>query len=252
MSGTPWTRDEVLIALNLYCRTPFGRLHARNPDIVRVSAALGRTPSALAMKCCNLAAFDPSLRERGIVGLQKTSQLDAQVWSEFTADPETVGFQSELQAADVLGQPVQQVETVTWEDVQGLDREAVTRVRVNQAFFRSLVISGYNEKCAVCKLPIRRLLIASHIIPWSVDTSLRMNPRNGICLCALHDRAFDSGFLAISEKYTIELSKSLDPHREHAVVQENFVRHEGKEIHLPDRWLPDPRLLARHRQLVFA
>src|SRR5665647_2819139 len=58
-------------------------------------------------------------------------------------------------------------------------------------FFRSLILSVYNEQCAICNMPVRRLLVASHIVPWSVDPSQRMNPRNGICLCSLHDRAFD-------------------------------------------------------------
>jgi putative restriction endonuclease len=79
MTRRDWTREEVLVAFNLYCRTPFGRLHARNPEIVRIANQLGRTPSALAMKCCNLASFDPVLRERGIKGLSKTSALDSEI-----------------------------------------------------------------------------------------------------------------------------------------------------------------------------
>jgi len=73
MAGQAWTRAETLVAFNVYCRTPFGRLHARNPEIVEVAKALGRTPDSLAMKCCNLAAFDSALQERGIKGLSKAS-----------------------------------------------------------------------------------------------------------------------------------------------------------------------------------
>lgn len=250
-SGSRWTRDEVLVALNLYCRTPFGRLHARNPEIIRIASALGRTPSALAMKCCNLAAFDPSLQSRGVAGLRKASKIDRLVWEEFAAHPEQVGFESETRVADAMDQPLRQVEHVTWEDVHGLDRQAVTKVRVNQDFFRSLVLTGYNERCAICTLPLKRLLVASHIVPWSVDTSLRMNPQNGICLCSLHDRAFDCGILGINAGYTIEVSKSLERHRATAIVHESLARYEGKEINLPDRWCPDPVLLERHRKLVF-
>ena len=55
-----WTRDELLVAFNLYCKTPFGRLHQRNPEIIRLASALGRTPSALAMKLVNFASLDPA------------------------------------------------------------------------------------------------------------------------------------------------------------------------------------------------
>ena len=45
MAGKLWTRDETLVAFNLYCRTPFGRLHARNQEIIELASALGRTPT---------------------------------------------------------------------------------------------------------------------------------------------------------------------------------------------------------------
>jgi hypothetical protein len=51
-----WTRDQQLIALRLYMRLPFGKLHGRNPDIISLAARIGRTPNALAMKACNFAA----------------------------------------------------------------------------------------------------------------------------------------------------------------------------------------------------
>jgi hypothetical protein len=53
-----WTRDQLLIALRLYIRLPFGRLHGKNPEIVHVARAIGRTSGALAMKACNFASLD--------------------------------------------------------------------------------------------------------------------------------------------------------------------------------------------------
>jgi putative restriction endonuclease len=44
MERIGWTRDQLLIALRLYMRTPFGKLHGRNPEIVSLAAAIGRTP----------------------------------------------------------------------------------------------------------------------------------------------------------------------------------------------------------------
>src|SRR5438874_8588923 len=95
MSIQRWNRDETLVAFNIYCRMPFGRLHGRNPEIIETAKAMGRTPNALAMKCCNLAALDPVLAARGIKGLSKGSKLDQEVWEDFNQRPEEIAFQSE-------------------------------------------------------------------------------------------------------------------------------------------------------------
>ena len=90
-----WTRDETLIAFRLYCRTPFGKLHQTNPEIIDLSERLGRTPSAVGMKACNFASLDPKQRQRGIRPLSNTSTLDEQLWAEFQANPEAIAAEAE-------------------------------------------------------------------------------------------------------------------------------------------------------------
>lgn len=250
MARKPWTRDETLAAFNLYCRTPFGRLHARNPDIIGLAEALGRTPGAVAMKCCNLASYDPALQARGIKGLSKASRLDAEVWSQFQADPESVGYESELAFARLERISPRTSDSVEWEDIQGLDRTVLTKVRVNQHLFRSIILAGYRSECAVCKLPISALLVASHIVPWSADKSLRMNPRNGICLCAIHDRAFDVGILQINASYCVSIDSGLGRAAKSPAVGRFLLAYSGRRIALPDRWHPAPELLEQHARLV--
>jgi putative restriction endonuclease len=250
MPRRTWTRAETLVAFNLYCRTPFGKLHARNPEIIEVANALGRTPGAVAMKCCNLAALDVALSERGISGLSKTSRLDEAIWQDFERDPETIAFEAEVAYADAMQRDLRSTEQVEWEDVRGLDKTVVTKVRVNQHFFRSVVLSGYQSCCAICALPFPSLLVAAHIVPWSVDKSQRMNPRNGICLCAIHDRSFDKGLIFINCDYTISLHSDVALVSDLPSVEANFTRFQGCTLRLPDRWRPDPELLERHLQLV--
>jgi predicted restriction endonuclease len=72
----------------------------------------------------------------------------------------------------------------------GLERERMVRVRVNQHFFRAAILSAYDYKWCVTGLAVPELLVASHIVPWARDTKQRMNPRKGLYLNALHDRAF--------------------------------------------------------------
>ena len=53
-----WTRDELLVAFNLYHKLTFGQLHARNHAIMDVAKRMERGPSSLAMKL----TFDDNLR----------------------------------------------------------------------------------------------------------------------------------------------------------------------------------------------
>ena len=82
-SGTRWTRDELLVALNIYHKLSFGQLHARQPVVVDIARYLGRTSGSVAMKLCNFASLDATLHLRGIKGLAGASALDRSVWHEF-------------------------------------------------------------------------------------------------------------------------------------------------------------------------
>jgi hypothetical protein len=62
MALRDWTRDELIVAFNLYCKLPFGRLHAKDLRVRELAAALGRTPGPVATKLVNLAALDPTRR----------------------------------------------------------------------------------------------------------------------------------------------------------------------------------------------
>lgn len=130
------------------------------------------------------------------------------------------------------------------------ETQAQRRVRVTQHLFRDMVLSGYACKCSVCTLPIRQLLVASHIVGWAADAANRMNPRNGICLCALHDRAFDAGILDVDEQYVIRITDHVRLDRNNPAVKTMLHRFNGERIKLPDRWLPDPELLTKRRQLL--
>lgn len=258
-NSTNWTREETLAAFNLYCRTPFGRLHSRNPEIIAVAERIGRTPGAVAMKCCNIASLDTDIPQKG---LGKASQIEKIIWQEFATEPEEVGFQS-AQAYDKLfaeaDKPVasQVVETPPtdeaifplWEDLTGKDKAVLVKVRTNQHLFRSLVLTSYREACAVCSLPIKPLLVASHIVPWSVNAALRMNPHNGLCLCTLHDKAFDTGLMVISDDYTVSFTAKLSSFRDDTSVQNALTQYEGNTLRLPERWLPLPAFLVQHRQM---
>ena len=69
-----WSRDELIIAFNLYCKIPFGKIDQRNPVVIALANALGRTPASLSWKLANFARLDPALQSRGIKGASHGSK----------------------------------------------------------------------------------------------------------------------------------------------------------------------------------
>lgn len=253
MPSNKWSREELILAFNLYCKIPFGTIHIHNPKIISLAKILGRTPSAVSWKLANFARLDPSLQNRNIAGASHGSKLDVEVWEEFNHDWEKLGFESEKLLAERIGKRVEVVTDIETFDLPkaGKERDAVVKVRVNQSFFRKAVLAAYDFKCCVTGLGIPELLNASHIIPWSKDEINRVNPRNGLCLNAIHDRAFDRGLLTITPEFKIKISKSIKRNIVDSAVQDFLLRYDGSEIKLPTRFLPDTKFLKYHNKNVF-
>ncbi len=70
-------------------------------------------------------------------------------------------------------------------------------VRIGRSLWRAAVLSNFGQKCCICHIDVRELLDAAHIKSWSKAPKSRLDPRNGLCLCALHHRAFDKRFIRI-------------------------------------------------------
>jgi putative restriction endonuclease len=204
-----WSRDELLVAFRLYCRTPFGKLHQRNPDIIELAQLLGRTPSAVAMKACNFASLDPVQRARNISALGNVSQADRELWKSFEQNSESVAAEAEA-AYGRLGSQRAETEDQDWEMPQGpTEVERTVRTRRVQGFFRAAVLASYEFRCALSGIALPELLNASHIVPWNVDTERRADPRNGIALNTLYDRAFDRGLITFDESMRLVVSSQL-------------------------------------------
>lgn len=250
-----WTRDETIIAFNLYCKIPFSETTKTNPLIIKFAPLLNRTPSALSMKIGNLASLDPQLQARGVSGLVNRSRLDEEVWNEFNDDWDKLAFESERILANLQGLALDDIaDNEQQEEISlpiGADRQAVVKARVNQSFFRSAVLTAYSSKCCITGLEVPQLLVASHIIPWSKRTDLRTNPRNGLLLNAIHDKAFDTGLITVTPDYKIKVSTFINELVPHEIVKEWFLAYSGKSIHLPERFPPSKEYLEWHNKNVF-
>lgn len=252
MSRENWTREQTIVALNLYCKIPFNRVSSNHPDIIRIAEIIGRSANSVKMKIGNFGSFDLELKKRGIVGLANASKLDEIVWNEFNNNWEALAYESELLISQFANESIEKTTDINIDDLPlGREREVVIRARVNQSFFRSMILSSYNSKCCVTGLSIPDFLVASHIVPWVKDEKIRLNPHNGLCLNNIHDRAFDKGFITITTDYKIKISKYLNEYKKEDSITDFFLNYENRPIILPDKFFPSKEYLEFHYENIF-
>lgn len=248
-----WQREELILAINLYCILPFGKLHRNNAEIVNLSKLINRTPSSVALKLSNFASLDPSLKARGIKGASNTSKLDKEIWDEFYNNWETLPYESEILRTNKKKTTIEREHMLDEAELpkEGKVRDQMIKARVNQWFFRRSILASYNSKCCITGIQQTELLIASHIIPWKTDEKNRLNPRNGIALNGLHDKAFESGLLTITPDYKIKISSILLKQNTNVTVVEYFNKYHNRDMILPSRFLPEPEFLNHHNLTRF-
>ncbi|MCI5048622.1 MAG: HNH endonuclease [Aquisalinus sp.] len=246
-----WSEDEVRKALSLYLVTDFGRIHNGNKDIINLANSIGRTPNAVALKMANLAALDETLPRKGMAN---ASKLDKAIWSEFLRDPNFVlrDYQNlPVTAIDAVNQ-LQNNEanggfsetSYSFSTDRITDKLVNTTQRVGQDFFRKMILTSYRSECALTGIEDTRLLNASHIVAWKDDVANRLNPTNGICLNALHDRAFDRHLITFDEDYRLVIANNI-PHK----AKEKLAKVETERLCMPSRFLPSQEFLETHRQI---
>lgn len=250
MTRRNWTREETLLALYLYCKTPFSKIHKGNKDIIEFAKLIDRTPSALGLKMCNLAAVDPTLKQNG---MKHSSKLDAEIFNEFYNNWENLA----IQAYSILKNlnPSNSLSKIIEKDIPaGVNKVSVIKQRVGQDFFRKSVLAAYNMQCCITGLSDSKLLIASHIKPWSIATSTeKTNPSNGLCLNPFHDSLFDKGYISLNDDYKIILSPKLRKLETDLQTRDWLFQYEGKSIHLPriKTFAPCKIFLEYHRDSIF-
>lgn len=137
---------------------------------------------------------------------------------------------------------------------EGEDIASESKRRKGQDYFRRMILSNYNCRCALTGIDMPQLLLASHIIPWKDKSHKkeRLNPENGICLSALYDKAFDKGLITFSpDDYTVCLSSALRENETKEYYDQHFSCIVGKKLTMPKEFMPNRDFLAYHREKVF-
>ena len=249
-----WTKEELILAFNLYLKLPFGKMHKHTPEIIELANLLGRTPSSIGMRLGNFASIDPFHQQRGVGGLKGGMNQVKPIWDEFFHNQEELVFLSEKILAQKENTSIENKYKEILFDLKDLKGETKIRevkTRVNQSVFREMVLANYTTKCSITAIDLPQLLLASHILPWSKNEEHRLNPENGICLSALYDKAFDKGIIGINKNYEVILSSTLKKKKDTLFFKNHFAPIENLKITKPVKYLPRKEFLEFHLDTVF-
>ncbi|WP_281231011.1 HNH endonuclease [Flavobacterium gelatinilyticum] len=245
-----WSKEELILAFNLYLKISFGKTHSGNPKIIELANLINRTPASVVMRLGNFASIDPFHINRGISGLKNGMNQVQPIWDEFFNNQEELIFLSEEILAQKQHTSIEKKYENILSDIKNLEGKDVYRTvktRVNQSVFREMILSNYNSKCAISGIDLPELLLASHIIPWSQNEEHRLNPENGICLSALYDK----GLVGINLDHKIILSDALKKKRDNEYFNKYFYHLENQQIIRPQKYLPKKEFLEHHLDTIF-
>ena len=253
--GDKWSREEMILVFNLYFKLPYGKMDHRTPEVKELARLMGRTDNTVAIRLNNFAACDPKLIARGIKALGDQKKRCQPYWDEFYNNQEKLVYESERILSEFQGTTIEtkfqeELKDIP-KDLKGEIRIREVKTRVNQTFFRKMVLVNYNQKCALTGIDISSLLVASHIIPWSKNEKERLNPENGICFSALYDKAFDKGLISFNEAKKVIFSEKLKANVGKDYYERYFIPIEGIQLATPCKYNPNPLFFEWHRDVIF-
>lgn len=253
MAYTDWNSDQLTVALNLYWKIPYNKISgSSNFKIKQIAKIIGRSPGALAYKLMNFTSLDSEKQKKGNKGKDGASKADKIIWEKYYNKWEKLAVDSYEILARMNNQSLE--EFISLEDEifsKGLEKKQIVNIRLNQSDFRQRILASYNERCCITGLNVKSLLVASHIIPWSINDNERLNPRNGLCLNSIHDKAFDKGLLTVTTDFKIKLSDEILKDCNQVAIQDIFIKYENKRIFLPERYIPSKDFLDYHNNNIF-
>ena len=251
MSNNKWTREELILALDLYFRLPFGRLNRSTPEVIELANLIRRTNNSVALRLVNFAACDPVIINSGRTGMPGGLSICQPIWDEYAGRKEELFYDAQQIKANLLHSSIEDLVGINENDLVGKDKKAFVKQRVNQDAFRSMILNLYEKRCALTGINIPALLVASHIIPWAVNQQERLNPENGLCLSALYDKAFDKGLISFDDKYRVLLAEKLKLYQAEPYYEKHFASIKGQTIALPEYHRPNKEFLEWHRDCIF-
>lgn len=248
MAQRLWTREEYILALDLYFRIPFGQFHKNNPDVLKLADLIKRTPSSVAMRLCNYVSCDPAMKAVGIEGLSAGVKTCTPYWNEFANNRSKLISMAGVCRAKLI-------ETMDMDDEYILNHISDWDNLVEELYdckFQAIIKRNYNDHCAISGIKVPQLLTACHIIPVSESEDEAMKADNGLLLSLNFAKAYVNGLIGIDDHYIVHLSDDLMTHQFDSNFSSFFRKFEHKQLLLNDVTVkPDKTFLQWHMDTVF-
>lgn len=120
------------------------------------------------------------------------------------------------------------------------EKEMLIKSRLGQGEYRQNLLSSTGAICPFTAIVDSRLLVASHIKPWSKSNNFeRLDPFNGFVFTPTFDKLFDRGYISFEDDSSLLISNSID-----IIVQRTLGICNGMRV----RTLP---ILGRENYLSF-
>lgn len=169
--------------------------------------------------------------------------LDARLTSDADSDAAAEASETDAHEVEVFRKQIRE------RSFEVPDAKATVKTRGSaQRAFAEAVKTNYGCRCAITGIETRSFLVASHIVPWSEDQTIRLDPSNGICLSLLMDRAFEKGHIVIEDDLTIRIDSALVGADQ--ALRKQLEGYDGKKLDVPRKERPRVEYLQRRRALI--
>ena len=244
MTNKPWTEDEFILALELYFRIPFGSISKSNPDIIKLAKLIGRTPSSVGMRLSNYAHLDPNLAADGLSGGGKNCAV---YWNRYANNLPQLKIDAAISRIRIVENV--ELDSIPIQRIKDVDRLVEDMYDFQ---FQDIVLSNYNQRCAITGMAIPSLVTACHIVPSSIDEENNLKADNGLCLTILHAKSYIEGLIGIDADYRFHVSPALKQYAFENGYASNFKRYDNQRLNFNNVISkPNPEYLDWHMQTVY-
>jgi hypothetical protein len=208
LSGGQWSREEYILALDLYLNHPEITHDASDSAVQEVADLTGRSANSIALRLANFRHLDPN----GTDGMSNVGADCRDIWEEFYGQEDELAYRAEeirdgLDAGQTTTSTSGSGQSTTTasgtETVETGETTSTQTVRRGQAKFRAAVRDRYDDQCVLCDIEKPTLLEAAHILEWENFEGERGDPANGLLLCRNHHQAFEQDLFTLSDEYAI-------------------------------------------------
>ena len=243
-----WSEAERTLILELYWQLSheeMDKLKDEHPKIIALAEMLGTEDKATSiyLRLLNFTSLDPN----AAAALPHVGKKDKELWEKFYNQWDKLAAACQ-KARETLRIPLAEESVPDEADYTAETRQVMIAQRMRQHDFRERILANYHNRCCISDISEPRLLVASHIKPWSQDKENRLNPANGLCLSPLYDKAFDNGLISLDGQMRVILSDTV---KNNESLLPFFAKYEGQPIAMPFRYKPDPEFVAYHRDHIF-